>query len=224
MAEALGRQMDFSILSYFLRNTPVVETPHPLGRADQLLLVGGDAPGSGGAGGGTGFGVSPLPSAVHGHCPAELSLLSAPRRNLSEPVMTYKLHKELVLAASKSRGRAASPGTAGSPSTAGSPGTAGSPAQPHTACLATAPQEEEGPSLLGLRSRGGGGFSSLLSFAAAVLVPLTGLHALGGSGELGDVTSPAVNTSVPEGLFLSSVNTFILEPVGNGACCCHTNR
>lgn len=34
-------------------------------------------------------------------CPAELSFLSGCCRNLSEPVMTYKLHKELVLAASK---------------------------------------------------------------------------------------------------------------------------
>lgn len=35
-------------------------------------------------------------------CPAQLSFLSGCCRNLSEPVMTYKLHKELVLAASKS--------------------------------------------------------------------------------------------------------------------------
>lgn len=33
----------------------------------------------------------------------ELRFLSGYCRNLSEPVMTYKLHKELVLAASKSR-------------------------------------------------------------------------------------------------------------------------
>lgn len=37
----------------------------------------------------------------HGALP-ELSFLSGYCRNLSEPVMTYKLHKELVLAASKS--------------------------------------------------------------------------------------------------------------------------
>lgn len=74
------------------------------------MLAGGEmSPGPGGAV----EGQQVCPSALRdqsraGHAALpELTFLSGCCRNLSEPVMTYKLHKELVLAASKSHGRPA---------------------------------------------------------------------------------------------------------------------